>query len=126
NSRTTVLHLYRQLIYYSKLLPNINDQKTKINEIQTKFRQNKNLTNITEITDCCKDAEKKLKFLKVIAPRAPGQQQGIAGKYTMEDGKLVDSQQKEKEKRMYKDQGIDIMDYRRHLHLLNRQHFGGR
>ncbi|EFA85911.1 LYR motif-containing protein [Heterostelium album PN500] len=122
-SKSSIISIYRQLLYYTGLTG--AGKQIKLDEIRTTFRENRTITDPQQIIKCFDTAQKKLKFLKVITPRSPRSHK-VAGKYVYEDGKLIQGQGEAKSKSKYKDQGIDIMDYNRHQHLLKRQHFGGR
>ncbi|KAF2078373.1 hypothetical protein CYY_000357 [Polysphondylium violaceum] len=122
-NKQVVLSLYRDLIFYTKLITNQSDRIDKLNFIKNSFRQNKQLQNENKINDLIKDGQKKLSFLKMTTPRPAGKTMKISGTFKFENGVWTEGHEEQKKKRQYKDQGLDIMDYRRHIHLLRRQHF---
>eukprot|EP01132_Coremiostelium_polycephalum_P008633 gene8633-10625_t len=125
--KNVVLQLYRQLICHSRLISNKSESALKLNEIKTTFRNNKNINDINEIDKLIEIGQKKLGFLKISTPRPYYKSSKSAGVYRLEDGKWVEGGSSTlKGKRQYKDQGIDIMDWNRHVHLLKRQHFMNR
>ncbi|EGC30351.1 hypothetical protein DICPUDRAFT_83708 [Dictyostelium purpureum] len=122
--RRVVLALYKELIYYSKLLPNKTQSQDNLKLIKTTFRKNKDIPeNSEQINKLLEDGQKKLSFLKIMTPRQYSKTYNISGTYKFEDGKWIGGNEEKKTKRIYKDHGIDIMDLRRHNHLLRRMNF---
>ncbi|KYR01568.1 LYR motif-containing protein [Tieghemostelium lacteum] len=126
NRKNVVLSIYRQLIYYSKLIIDKNDSRQKVELIKSQFRKNKDIQDSKKIDELLVDSQKKLSFLKISTPRQYGKSYRLSGTYKFQDGKWIEGSETQKGKKRYNDHGIDIMDWNRHQHLLKRMNFMNR
>ncbi|KAN0027706.1 hypothetical protein ACTFIU_010685 [Dictyostelium citrinum] len=125
SKKRVVLSLYKQLIYFSKLITNKEEKISKLNLIKSTFKKNKSIpeTETEKIDKLIEDGQKKLSFLKIMTPREFAKSYNTRGVYRFEDGKWIEGNEEKKSKRQYLDHGIDIMDLRRHNHLVRRMQF---
>lgn len=89
NNRDQVLRGYKELLRLMKKLPSEQSAKS-LDEARITFRQHKTETDKVKQTDLLKQMVARIGFLRMITPKAPGEQSSIGtGRYVLRNGELV-------------------------------------
>jgi hypothetical protein len=126
-NRVAILAMYRELLARIRFLDPMK-QPSALLQVRTEFKKGKTETDPTKINALLEEADKRLRFLRIMTPRAVRgfDQNASQRSFIFQEGEVVEGTSVKEKGRFFIDKRLEANPdhYERHKKLLKRQFFG--